>query len=139
MEQGIDFTAEGTQIEVRGFVFDPFDQADAVGFFAGVFEDAEALLAEGEDFHPIVGEALELDNFGTAANVAGLIGFLIPHQNAKSPIAFEHRVHHNPVAIFKNMQGQGPPWKQHHTGQGKDRHFPDSDRRKGHGEFREAG
>jgi hypothetical protein len=61
-------------------------------------------LAKGQDFHPIVWQSLKLDNFCTAANGGGLPFFLIPHENAETSIAFQNRIHHDSVAIFKNME-----------------------------------
>jgi hypothetical protein len=77
------------------------------------------LLAKCPYFHAVVREALELQDFGAASNCRNLTLHGIYHQNPKPAIRFQNRVHHDPVAIFKDVQGEGSAWKENHFRQGK--------------------
>jgi hypothetical protein len=47
----------------------------------------------------------DIDNFSTAANGGWLTSHWIPEQHSKAAITFQDRVHHDPVAKFKNSVG----------------------------------
>ena len=114
-----DSAGEAIELRVilRLLIFNPTDQPHLERGLTHHLENAEALLAKGDDVAAVVRLGLALQDLGAASDLGHLPVLGIPAHDAEAAVSLEHRAQHHAIAGLKDVQGQYLLRKQHHIRQ----------------------